>query len=112
VFKAALNVFQPPLQQVSSEHPFADPARFRGAERQCADAVAAAASVLPPSAPSSARSTFRTPRASRQQQQQQRRQQQQQQFSSVSAGTALRQRLMQGMEDDEREVLIKTLAAL
>ncbi len=60
-----------------------------------------------PSAPSTARSALRTPRTSRQQQQQQ-----QQPQGSASAGALLRQRLMQGMVEEERELLLKALAGM
>jgi hypothetical protein len=50
---------------------------------------------------------LRTPRTSRQQQQQQ-----QQPQGSASAGALLRQRLMQGMVEEERELLLKALAGM
>ena len=91
---------------------------FRGVSgEECATAgtLTAAAEVLPPSAPSTARSVLRTPRTSRQHQQQQHQQQhqqqQQQRHDTASAGAALRQRLMQFMADDERALLLKTLSA-
>jgi hypothetical protein len=59
---------------------------------------------------------LRTPRTSRQQQQnqqqQQLNQQQQQQQDRASAGTLLRERLMQGMGEEERVLLLKALTGL